>query len=313
MSLDHLRYFSGSLLHSSAWPSSPLDLASRSRNPATIRARHSRNSAKHSAKQGVPKNTNAHTAQEVLKTRKFHPAAMSNVNIAASGITFTPDDGWRILDFIIQLQILQNFQIDLPAWMPFVHGYKMRDEGKKHEVTIEEIEDLMGDLRSMAITLLNFESKANSIQPTALIHTALRRSKTKGMDWSEVKWSDRGKFLRFMHRIMRQALVDHARKRDADRRPQIEYVSPDAIELYDIPATLKEHPEQIIALEDALERLTKEDAELADIIEFHYFSGINVAEIANLLEVSESTIKRNLKRARMVLYKYILEFLNGTD
>jgi RNA polymerase sigma factor (sigma-70 family) len=116
-----------------------------------------------------------------------------------------------------------------------------------------------------------------------------------------------------MHRIMRQALVDHARKRDADRRPQIEYVSPDAIELYDIPATLKEHPEQIIALEDALERLTKEDAELADIIEFHYFSGINVAEIANLLEVSESTIKRNLKRARMVLYKYILEFLNGTD
>ena len=86
----------------------------------------------------------------------------------------------------------------------------------------------------MAITLLNLESKAHSIQPTALIHTALRRSKTKGMDWSEVKWSDRGKFLRFMHRIMRQALVDHARKRDADRRPQIEYVdsSVDNYELY---------------------------------------------------------------------------------
>lgn len=186
----------------------------------------------------------------------------------------------------------------------------MRDEGIEHEVTIEEIEDLMGDLRSMAITLLNFESKAHSIRPTALIHTALRRSKTKGMDWSEVKWSDREKFLRFMHRVMRQALVDHARRRDANRRPQIEYVSPEAIELYDIPTTLKEHPEHIIALEDALERLAKEEAELADIIEFHYFSGLNVAEISKVLEVSESTIKRNLKRARMVLYKYILEFLN---
>ena len=197
--------------------------------------------------------------------------------------------------------------------MTFGHGNRMRGEGIKREITIAQIEDLMGDLRSMAITLLNLESKAHSIQPTALIHTALRRSKTKGMDWSEVKWSDRGKFLRFMHRIMRQALVDHARKRDADRRPQIEYVSPDAIELYDIPTTLKEHPEQIMALEDALERLTKEDAEMADIIEFHYFSGLNVPEIASILEVSESTIKRNLKRARMVLYKYILEFLNDSD
>lgn len=189
----------------------------------------------------------------------------------------------------------------------------MRGAGEKQEITLEQIEDLIGDLRGMAIMLLNLETKAHSIQPTALIYTALRRSKTKGMDWTEVKWSDREKFLRFMHRIMRQALVDHARKRNADRRPKIEYVSPDAIELYDIPATLKEHPEQIIALEDALERLTREDAEMADIIEFHYFSGLNIPEIAKILEVSESTIKRNLKRARMVLYKYILEFLNNSD
>lgn len=171
----------------------------------------------------------------------------------------------------------------------------------------------MGDLRSMAIKLLNFESKSNSIQPTALINTALRRSKPHGLDWSEVKWSNRGKFLRFMHRIMRQALVDHARKRNAGRRPIIEYMSPEAIELYDLPTTLKEHPEQIIALEDALERLANEDTEMADLIEFHYFSGLNVAEIAKMLEVSDSTIKRNLNRARLVLYKYILNFLNNDD
>lgn len=187
----------------------------------------------------------------------------------------------------------------------------MRGEGENREITMEEIEDLVEELRSMAIMLLHFESKAHSIQPTALIQTALRRSKSKYLEWPEVKWSDRGRFLRFMHRIMRQALVDHARKRDADRRPRIEFVPPEAIELYDLPTTLKDHPEQIIALEDALERLRKEDHGMADVIEFHYFSGLSVAEISAMLEISDSTVKRNLKRARLALHKYIMEFLNN--
>ena len=128
----------------------------------------------------------------------------------------------------------------------------MQGEGEGEAFSFEDIESLLGELRGAAISLLSMESNAHSVRPTALVHTALRRCKLKGQDWSEVKWKNRKQFFSAMHNSMRKALVDYARRRNAISRPKITFVVPEDIDLHNLTGTAENHPEQIIALEESL-------------------------------------------------------------
>ncbi len=178
-------------------------------------------------------------------------------------------------------------------------------------VDIENLQEFMGALRSMARQLLAGEANAHSVRPTALVVSALRRSRAAAQDWTDLSWKNRGHFFACMYREMRRALTDHARRRCAAKRPPLEFVAPDDFDLHCLPAVADAKPEIILAMYDALDWLEQRHRELHEILSHHYFSGMTVDEIAALMEVSVKTVKRRLAEGRLLLHQKILEQVNG--
>jgi RNA polymerase sigma factor (TIGR02999 family) len=135
----------------------------------------------------------------------------------------------------------------------------------------------------------------SSLVTTALVHEAY----VKLADQARLDLRDRGHFLALAAKAMRQILLDHARKRLAGKRGgAIEHGSFDesAIGLADTKAS------QLVALDDALDRLEALDPRLARIVEVRFFAGLSVIEAADALGLSERTVKRDWQKARAFLY-----------
>src|SRR5215831_10715801 len=90
-------------------------------------------------------------------------------------------------------------------------------------ISIEDLQNLVGELRMLARRLLATESRAHSFTPTLLAMSALRRAKLKQQDWQEVRWENRAHFFSGLSRAMRNALIDHARRRKAKSRDALIY------------------------------------------------------------------------------------------
>ena len=180
-------------------------------------------------------------------------------------------------------------------------------------IRIEDVGEFMVDLRGMARRLLGGDKNANSIRPTALIMSALVRSKRQGQKWTALTWANREHFFAVMHREMRRCLIDHARKRNAARRPPLLSTDPMDFDLYDLPGTAQDRPEVIIALEEAIGWLEEFDADMAEHIKHHYFSGMTVSEMSQFFDVSEKTVKRKLSHARILLHERIEHLLQNSS
>ncbi len=179
------------------------------------------------------------------------------------------------------------------------------------QISIEDVEEFMVDLRSMARQLLRGEQDAYSVQPTALVISALRRQKGVHREWDELTWGNQREFFIFMEVEMRRSLTDHARRRNALKRPRLAFIEPKELDFYDLSGMASDRPEVMIALEEALARLSEERPELADIIRYHYFLGTTVIEAARFLGYSEATAKRRLIEARLLLSQKIIKIVNG--
>jgi RNA polymerase sigma factor (TIGR02999 family) len=146
------------------------------------------------------------------------------------------------------------------------------------------------ELRRVAARQLRSERAGHTLQPTALVHEAFLRL----IDQRGVDWHNRAHFFGVAANVMRRILVDHARRRDAQRRgdglPCLslegvnEPAAPDAI--------------SVLSLDLALERLANLDQELARIVELRAFGGLTIEEAACVLEVSPSTAKRGWRTAK---------------
>ncbi|MGE3308484.1 MAG: antiterminator Q family protein [Limisphaerales bacterium] len=174
-------------------------------------------------------------------------------------------------------------------------------------ITQDDLRNLQSELRSVAARLLSTESHHHTYTPTALAMTALRRVKLKEQDWTELRWVNRAHFFASTARAMRNALIDHARRRQACGRNLVVYLPPDEAVFRDLPAEADERPERVLVLEEALARLEAAEPHLADLIQQHYYFGYSVPEMARFGEVSEKTIDRALKRARVLLGKFIAD------
>ena len=174
-----------------------------------------------------------------------------------------------------------------------------------HSIGLDDLANLIGELRSMARSLLGSESGFHSFTPTALAMTALRRAKLKDQDWEDVRWENRAHFFASLAAAMRHALIDHARRRKAKGRESILYFAPDEIIFHNLAAEAEERPERIILLEEALRRLSQSDRRLADVVEQFYYLGHSIPDIARVGGVSEKTVDRHLKRARAALRKMV--------
>jgi RNA polymerase sigma factor (TIGR02999 family) len=153
------------------------------------------------------------------------------------------------------------------------------------------IEKVYGELRKLAASYLRRERPGHSLQPTALVNEAyLKLTKL-----DRLGWQDRSHFFGVAAHLMRQILVDHARARRAEKRGGGVGVVP----LDEALILEKGRPMEIIALDEALDRLHEKDPRAAKVVECRFFGGLSVEETAQVLGVAARTVKRdwNLGRA----------------
>lgn len=167
-------------------------------------------------------------------------------------------------------------------------------------VRASEIGEFMFELRCIARNLLAGERGAQSIAPTMLVHTAFYRNTVRNNQWSDVTWHNRHHFFADMIRAMRRALIDRVRRIRAVKRPPLEFRGPDEMPV-DFPRDLHSKPEQVALLEEAMEVLEGTRPDLVRIVQHHYYVGLTTHEIAALLDISEKTVDRELKKARLLL------------
>ena len=145
------------------------------------------------------------------------------------------------------------------------------------------------ELRRIAASQLQSERLGHTLQPTALVHEAYLRL----VDQRHVDWQNEAHFFGVAAQVMRRVLVDHARRRGAIKRGEgARLVSIDEAQ----EVASGELP--ILALDAALDRLAKFDPQMARIVELRAFGGLNTDQTARILEVSPSTVKRELRTAK---------------
>ncbi len=156
-----------------------------------------------------------------------------------------------------------------------------------------------GELRRLAAHKMANEVSGQTLQPTALVHEVwLRLSQQAG-----ARWQNREQFYAMAAEVMRRILVDRARRRQARKHGgQLERVDLDAVE-----SAAPVDDERLLQVHDALERLAAEDAGKAEIVKLRFFVGLNNAEVATLLGVSEKTVKRHWAFAKAWLARVIRE------
>jgi RNA polymerase sigma factor (TIGR02999 family) len=153
------------------------------------------------------------------------------------------------------------------------------------------------ELRVLAGRYLARERKGQSVQATMLVHEAyLRLFKAKGL-----QWQNRPHFMAIAAHSMREILVERARARDASKRGG----GRARVTLDEGVAQAPETPLDVLALNDALERLGAIDSQQARIVELRYFGGLTIEEAANAIGVSPATVKRDWTVARAWLYREI--------
>ena len=156
---------------------------------------------------------------------------------------------------------------------------------------------LYRELHKLATRKMRFERANHTLQPSALVNEAYVRL----AEASSSVWQDRAHFLATAARVMRHILVDHARSHGADKRG----AGAVQVTLDENVLQTPNHSIDILALHEALERLSNLDARQGRIVELHFFGGLSFEEIASILELSERTVKRDWALARIWLFKEI--------
>lgn len=177
-------------------------------------------------------------------------------------------------------------------------------------VTIEDVGDLMSDLRRIAMNLLATERNGLSVQPSDLIQSALRRYRVSDQDWEEITWENRGHFFRCAATMMRRALIDHARRRSA--RPKLEGKELEELEFTSIQRILDYTPDDLLALDEALEWLKQEKEEIFSFIEYHYIFGFTTRELSQHFDTPERTVSRRIEVGKTLLRDKIRRILGQT-
>ena len=156
---------------------------------------------------------------------------------------------------------------------------------------------LYRELRKLAARKMRFERANHTLQPSALVNEAYVRL----AEAPSSVWQDRAHFLATAARVMRHILVDHARSHGAGKRG----AGAVQVTLDENVLQTPNHSIDILALHEALDRLSNLDARQGRIVELHFFGGLSFEEIASVLELSERTVKRDWALARIWLFKEI--------
>jgi RNA polymerase sigma factor (TIGR02999 family) len=171
-----------------------------------------------------------------------------------------------------------------------------REQSPSRQVIDRLVPLVYDELRRMARAYLAGERPDHTLEPTALVHETYLRL----VDQKAMAWEDRRHFFAIAATTMRRILVDHARalrreKRGGDR-PR---VSLDAIG--ELPAA--DRAAEVVAIDEALERLATEDRLKASVVELRFFAGLTNDETAAVLGLSEPTVRRHWRTAKLWLHR----------
>ena len=171
------------------------------------------------------------------------------------------------------------------------------------EIVAERLyEYVYTELRKIAGGLMRRERSDHTLQPPALVHEAY----LKLVDQSASQWESRAHFLGVAARAMRQILVDHARRHNAEKRGGgLHKVTLEG----DVAVSGSEVALEIMELHDALEKLQAEDPRMAQVVELRVFGGLLSREVAEVLGVSKRTVDEDWKVAKLWLGR---ELAGGT-
>jgi RNA polymerase sigma-70 factor (ECF subfamily) len=155
-----------------------------------------------------------------------------------------------------------------------------------------------GELRRRAASYMRLERPDHTLQPTALVHEAYL--KLVGQD---ADWQNRAHFFGVAAQQMRRILVDHARRHNASKRPSGE----NRVSFEDVLITAAQQPGELLAVDEALHKLTGTYPRHARVVELRFFGGYTEDEIARILEVSPETVHRDWIFAKTWLSRTIRE------
>ena len=153
----------------------------------------------------------------------------------------------------------------------------------------ELIQVVYGELRRLAGSYMSRERPEHTLQPTALVNEAYLR-----LIHQNVSWESRAHFMGIAAQQMRRILVDHARQRRTEKRQG----QSNALSLDEALLTAKERPEEIVELEDSLNSLAEDYPRQAHVVDLRFFGGYSESEVAQALNVSIETVKRDWSFAK---------------
>jgi RNA polymerase sigma factor (TIGR02999 family) len=161
------------------------------------------------------------------------------------------------------------------------------------------LERVYDELRSLAGGYLRRQEQGHTLQPTALVHEAYLRV----ADRSGSSFESRAHFSALCAVAMRCILADHARRRQAAKRGG----DRERVALTDLDVPKDRPPVDALALDEALTELARRDERQARVVEYRYFGGLTVPEVAEVLGVSRSTVEDDWRMARAWLRVHLRE------
>lgn len=153
------------------------------------------------------------------------------------------------------------------------------------------------ELHRLAHRYMRQENAGHTLQTTALINETFLRL----VDQSRVRWQNRAHFYGIAARIMRRVLLNYARDRKRNKRGGGAY----KVSLSTVDVMSDEDSVELLALNEALERLAELDERKSQVVELRYFGGLSVRETAEVLKVSTATVARDWELAKAWLAREI--------
>jgi RNA polymerase sigma factor (TIGR02999 family) len=182
---------------------------------------------------------------------------------------------------------------DSPALAPDLTLLIHRARGGDHVAADALYASMYADLRRLARSRLRAVRRPTLLDTCSLVHESYLRF----VNASRLHIDDRVHFMRWAAQVMRSVIVDFARRRLADRRGG--GLAHESVDVADAAASSGE--EEIVAVHQALERITAVDPRLTQVVEMRYFGGLTELEIAQALGVTERTVRRDWHKARVLL------------
>jgi RNA polymerase sigma factor (TIGR02999 family) len=153
------------------------------------------------------------------------------------------------------------------------------------------------ELKKLAAAYMRNEREGHTLQTTALVHEAYVRM----VDWKEAGWKNRSHFFAVAAKMMRQILVDYARRHRSEKRGS----GGPKIALDEAITFAAEKDLDLFALDEALTKLESFDQRQCRIIEMRFFGGLTIEETAEVMKLSPATVKNDWTMARTWLYNQL--------